>query len=68
MHFMLSEGSGRAAFVRFWRLLATAVKEHPSAVAAELLNEPNTMRRRQLFQVSSSASLTLGQLENNGTC
>ena len=45
MDFIISPGPGRDAFVRYWRLLAAAVALHPSAFAAELSNEPMTIRR-----------------------
>merc|ERR1711968_37793 len=34
MDFMTTPGPGRADFVRFWRLVAEAVVDHPSAFAA----------------------------------
>ena len=49
MDYVVSEGNGRAAFVRYWALLAEAVAVHPSAVAAELMNEPMTIRRTRAF-------------------
>ena len=45
MDYMLLEGPGRDDFVRYWRLIAEAAKEHPSAFAAELMNEPMSFRR-----------------------
>jgi len=41
MDYLLMEGPGRDAFVRFWRLVAEAVVDHPSAALAELMNEPS---------------------------
>jgi len=49
MNHLLRSGPGRDDFVRFWRLLTEAVKEHPSAVAAELMNEPMSIHRRDMF-------------------
>eukprot|EP00294_Goniomonas_avonlea_P006034 CAMPEP_0114564094 /NCGR_PEP_ID=MMETSP0114-20121206/13500_1 /TAXON_ID=31324 /ORGANISM="Goniomonas sp, Strain m" /LENGTH=451 /DNA_ID=CAMNT_0001750065 /DNA_START=33 /DNA_END=1388 /DNA_ORIENTATION=+ len=49
MHYLVKDGPGRADFVRFWELLAVAVRDHPSAFAAELMNEPMTIRRREMF-------------------
>lgn len=49
MNYMIEEGPGRDDFVRFWRLLAEAVKGHRTAYAAELTNEPMSIRRRQMF-------------------
>ena len=49
MDYVVSAGAGRAAFVRYWALLAEAVRAHPSAVAAELMNEPMTIRRTRAF-------------------
>ena len=51
MDYLVEEGSpGRDKFVRFWRLMAEAVAGHPSAFAVELMNEPMTIRRRDMFQ------------------
>jgi hypothetical protein len=47
---MLTEGEGREDFVRYWRLMAQAVASHPSAVAAELDNEPMSIERDKMFQ------------------
>merc|ERR1719192_1289972 len=49
MNHMLKPGSGRDDFVRFWRLMAEAVRDHPSAFAAEWMNEPMTIRRKQAY-------------------
>jgi len=49
MDYVVAPGAGRDAFVRYWRLLAQQVAAHPSAVAAELMNEPITWRRREAF-------------------
>lgn len=49
MDYIVTEGPGRDAFVRFWRLLAEAVTQHPSAVAIEPMNEPMTIRRTRAF-------------------
>ena len=50
MTYVVSEGAGRDAFVRYWRLMAEAVAAHPSAIAAELMNEPMTIERTRMFQ------------------
>ena len=50
MDYMVEEGAGRDAFVRYWRLVAEAVADHPSAIAAELMNEPMSIRRRAMFE------------------
>ena len=49
MDYILTPGAGRDAFVRYWRLMAEAVREHRSAIAAELMNEPITLRRTAAF-------------------
>ena len=49
MDYLIEPGPGRAAFVRYWRLLAEAVVAHPSAIAAELMIEPMTLSRTQAF-------------------
>jgi len=46
---LLLKGAGRDEFVRFWALIATAVKGHPSAFAVEPMNEPMSVRRRVMF-------------------
>eukprot|EP00929_Paragymnodinium_shiwhaense_P108800 TRINITY_DN75136_c0_g1_i1.p1 TRINITY_DN75136_c0_g1~~TRINITY_DN75136_c0_g1_i1.p1 ORF type:complete len:443 (-),score=48.15 TRINITY_DN75136_c0_g1_i1:99-1427(-) len=50
MDYLLMPGKGRDAFVRYWRLMAEAVKGHPSAFAAELMNEPMSIRRNYMFE------------------
>eukprot|EP01063_Lacrimia_lanifica_P020472 TRINITY_DN27772_c0_g1_i1.p1 TRINITY_DN27772_c0_g1~~TRINITY_DN27772_c0_g1_i1.p1 ORF type:complete len:443 (+),score=152.80 TRINITY_DN27772_c0_g1_i1:57-1385(+) len=49
MDYLLLPGPGRDAFVRYWRLMAAAVADHPSAFAAELMNEPMSIRRKDMF-------------------
>lgn len=49
MDYMVQDGPGRKDFVRFWTLMAEAVKDHPSAVAMELMNEPMTIKRKDMF-------------------
>ena len=49
MDYLVHDGPGRQDFVRFWKLMAEAVKDHPSAFAAELMNEPMTIRRKQAY-------------------
>eukprot|EP00658_Telonema_sp_P-2_P031792 TRINITY_DN23716_c0_g1_i1.p1 TRINITY_DN23716_c0_g1~~TRINITY_DN23716_c0_g1_i1.p1 ORF type:complete len:464 (-),score=104.16 TRINITY_DN23716_c0_g1_i1:187-1578(-) len=49
MDSVVKEGAGRDDFVRFWRLVAEAVVDHPSAFGAELMNEPMSIRRRDMF-------------------
>jgi hypothetical protein len=50
MDYMVTDGAGRADFVRYWRLLAEAVVDHPSAFAAELMNEPMTIKRDKYYE------------------
>lgn len=49
MNYMINPGAGRDAFVRFWVLMAHEVASHPSAFAAELMNEPMTIRRAEAY-------------------
>eukprot|EP00035_Acanthoeca_spectabilis_P019869 m.429993 g.429993 ORF g.429993 m.429993 type:complete len:452 (-) comp17104_c0_seq1:443-1798(-) len=49
MGYLIKKGPGRDDFVRYWRLLAEAVTQHPSAVGAELMNEPMTIIRNEAF-------------------
>ena len=50
MDYVLAAGPGRTAFARFWGLLAKEAAAHPSAFAAELMNEPMTIERKRMFQ------------------
>ena len=59
MDYVVSAGAGRASFVRFWALLAAAAAVHPSAVAAELMNEPMTLRRTRAFDTWREAGRAL---------
>ena len=56
MDFMVLPGPGRDDFVRFWRLMAAAAADHPSAFAAELMNEPMTIRRGAMFDTWRAAA------------
>ena len=49
MAYVLGEGAGRDAFANFWGLVAAAVADHPSAFGAELMNEPMSVHRRDMF-------------------
>jgi len=50
MGYLLREGKGRDAFVRYWRLLAEAVADYPAAVGFELINEPMSLERGAMFE------------------
>ena len=50
MDYVFTAGPGRDLFVRFWRLVAEAVAHHPSAFAAELMNEPMSIKRDILYE------------------
>jgi len=49
MNYVINKGPGRDAFVRYWKLMAEAVKDHPSAFAFELMNEPMSINRRDMY-------------------
>jgi len=49
MDYMINDGPGRTAFVRFWTLMADAIKQHPSAFAIEPMNEPMSINRRDMY-------------------
>lgn len=77
MTHMLKPGSGRDDFVRYWRLIAEAVRDHPSAIAAELMNEPPSIERQLMFdtwracqeainQVIPDMSVSIMDVEENG--
>ena len=56
MDYVIKPGSGRDDFVRYWRLIAEAVQEHPSAFAFELMNEPMTIRRKWYMDAWKAAA------------
>ena len=55
MDYIISAGPGRDAFVRYWRLMAEAVVDHPSASLVELMNEPMTIHRTNAFDTWKAA-------------
>ena len=55
---MFNEGPGREV-VRYWRLIAEAVKGHPSAFAFELDNEPMALDRRSYMDTWKAAADTI---------
>lgn len=59
MDYLLAPGDGRTAFVRFWRLLAEVAAPHPSAYAAELMNEPISWRRQRMFDTWKDAAIAI---------
>ena len=56
MDYMIRPGPGRSEFVRFWRLVAEAAAGHPSAFAAELMNEPMSIRRGWMYDTWREAA------------
>jgi hypothetical protein len=62
MDYLITAGPGRDAFVRFWRLVAESVVSHPSAVFAELMNEPMSIWRQQMFDTWRAAGEAILQV------
>ena len=62
MNYIISKGEGRKKFVRFWRLMAEAVKYHPSAIMAELMNEPMTLWRNDLYETWRECGQAINQI------
>merc|ERR1712070_19427 len=58
----MEPGEGRDYFIRFWRLMAEVVKEHPSAFAAELMNEPMYIRRKWMFDTWQACAEAINQV------
>lgn len=56
MDYVINEGPGRDAFVRYWRLIAEEIKRHPSAFALELMNEPISINRRDMYDTWRAAA------------
>ena len=62
MDYIWNPGPGRDAFVRYWVLMAEAVQNHPSAFAAELMNEPMSIRRRWMFDTWRAVAEAINQV------
>jgi aryl-phospho-beta-D-glucosidase BglC (GH1 family) len=62
MDYSIKPGAGRDEFVRYWRLMAEAVKDHPSAFAFELQNEPMTIRRKWMFDAWKACADSITQV------
>ena len=62
MDAVVEEGKGRDDFVRFWKLMAEAVADHPSAFGFELMNEPMTLRRTSMFDTWVECAKTITQI------
>ena len=56
MAYALGEGAGRDKFAKFWGLVAAAAADHPSAFGAELMNEPMSIHRRDMFNAWKAAA------------
>lgn len=56
MNYMIDPGQGRDEFVRYWRLIAEVVVNHPSAFAFELANEPMTIHRGKYMDTWKAAA------------
>jgi hypothetical protein len=59
MKYLFSNKDGRNYFCRYWRLMAEAVKDHPSAFMAELMNEPAYIFRKDLFETWKECSIEI---------
>jgi hypothetical protein len=62
MNYILEPGEGRDYFVRYWRLIAETVVDHPSAFAAELMNEPMSIRRKWMFDTWRDCAVAIHQV------
>jgi len=49
MNYIQKKGAGRDAFVKYMRLIAEAVADHPSVFALEPMNEPMSIKRGDMF-------------------
>jgi len=56
MDYLLKDGPGRQKFVRYWELLAEAVADFPAVIGMELMNEPISLRRWDMFETWHAAS------------
>jgi len=61
MDYIVAPGAGREAFVHYWRLIAQVAARHPSAIGAELMNEPITWRRREAFDTWRAAAEAINE-------
>jgi len=62
MDFLLTEGAGRNDFVRFWKLIAQEVRQHPSAFALEPMNEPISINRRSMYDTWRAVTESVTQV------
>lgn len=62
MDYMIKPGQGRDEFIRFWRLMSEAVVDHPSAIAAELMNEPMTIFRKHAFNTWKETAIVVNSI------
>merc|ERR1719329_2075573 len=62
MDYSIQPGTGLDKFVRYWRLMAEAVKQHPSAFAMELQNEPMTIKRTEMFDAWRACAEAINQV------
>ncbi len=53
---------GKHYFVNFWRLMAEAVKNHPSASLMEFSNEPMFIYRYEMYEVWREISETVNEI------
>ena len=56
MDYMIDPGPGRDDFVRYWKLIAQEVVQHPSASFFELDNEPMSIHRQKYFDTWKAAA------------
>jgi hypothetical protein len=49
MNYLFRTRAGRAHYVQYVSLLAAAVKDHPNAIAIELMNEPPSIDRPAMY-------------------
>lgn len=62
MDYVFTEGPGRDLFVRFWEMMAEAAAPHPSAVAAELMNEPMSIKRDILYETWQACAVAINAI------
>lgn len=62
MDYMVMEGEGRDYFVRFWTLIAQAVIDYPSAFACELMNEPMSIRRNDMYETWQATAIAINNV------
>jgi len=62
MNYIQKQGAGREAFVKYMRLVAESVVDHPSVFAIEPMNEPMSIKRGDMFDTWKEIALAVNSV------